>query len=129
MDNKKIARVITLLHEKAMGYELNWSNSETNVYQLSFANSSISISKEFDRESQDDYVSLKFYNISGELVLEIHGGNLPNYLNETYKYLEEIYNAAKEHLLNADGTLDDVLNSLESSEKDTKLVNEDDLPF
>jgi hypothetical protein len=133
MDKSKVATAISQLHKKAIRGELEWTELENHRYQISFPNSTIVIGEYENEYDHSEYYSLRFINQRGDLILEIDPGNISQYVDATYKMLEEIYNSAKEQILNIDGTFDDIINALENpkSEPDENknTVPEDDLPF
>jgi hypothetical protein len=111
----KLGKIISEIHKKSINREIEWEEFEENAFQLRFPNSSVSIQYNYDNEAQDTYLALEIYNKEGIRILEIHSGNIKNYVkNATNKMLAEIHSAAKESVLKTDETLDDIFNSLES---------------
>lgn len=118
MSLQKIAAVVDRLLGLTKNNELVWETTETEeVFQVSFANSSIKLSYrptvEEDTEDDDiDYV-VTVLNNSGLVVEEVSDIELRDYMTDSFDKLDELYELARGYALGTEQILDSLIDELE----------------
>lgn len=116
MKSEKIEKIITIIHEKTISGEIEWTELDSHSFELNFPNSSVIITQE--EFSMEPF--LHFLNQKGVPILKIGLSNLADFSeNITYQMLSEIFEAAKAAALKTDETFDDVLKSLTTESTST----------
>ena len=113
MKSEKIEEIIALIHAKTLSGEVEWTHLDEYTFEINFPNSSVIIGYDDTIKIDELEPYLTFLNQNGIAVLRIDAKNIGSYSSYlTYKILEEIFEAANESVYKAEGTIDDVLQSL-----------------
>ncbi|MDO9328151.1 MAG: hypothetical protein Q7U27_05390 [Pseudomonas sp.] len=110
MSYPKIATLVNVLLTQTSKGELNWSQTEkTGNFQASFPRYSVRIYPQ-----GNDYI-LQILNELGDIVEEVSDPELRDVLQDAYKTMGALHDAARRNAMGVESALDDILGFLDPS--------------
>jgi hypothetical protein len=115
MVNEKVIALIRKLHDLTIKGKLDWEETgASGVYSLSFPDSSIHIFESNSDIGPD--IVIQIFNSEASIITEVNDEEISDSIDNSFTYMNQIYQNARSHALKIDTTIDDILGNLEKDE-------------
>lgn len=115
MTDEQITTLLKTLKQRTIEKALIWKKGSSDIFQISFPNSSITIRKFQSDEYSQPKFSLYILNNRGETVLVVDEENLYCYLSdEAHSFLDDLYKMVSDQYYKVDDTIEDILSNLDA---------------
>lgn len=120
MPNDKIVTFFELLKKLTNNGNMQWSvTSDDDIYQSSFSNYSVQISKCPDENGEPDYF-ITIFDSNGETIEHLQPSDISPPYRKPYLEFSELFEITRRQALGVDQALDDIIKEMKKME---------DIPF
>jgi hypothetical protein len=114
MSIEKMAKLVEGLETLTIKEKIEWEETEKEyMFQTSFSDFTIRLSKEYDNEVEESFYCLALVNSKGREIESITGWMLKAVLDKSESRLSNLYNRARSMALGIEKFLDNVLTELD----------------
>lgn len=126
--------VVKKLVEKSGKREVNWLKVRGDEFKVLLKSGAITISKYYYDPEEQNYISLRIYNLQGDTVYENVTSENDEITGSTklpYKILDDLFSAARDSYFKVEETIENIIDELthENEIGAKEDPRKDDLPF